>query len=148
MAGRKPTGLKVLEGTFRKDRDSESLIIEPGSVDCPVWLPKSAQKYWKRLAPELERVGLISVVDGAAFMAHCDSIGRFEDVSARLGEIEDMLDETPQGYIMQSALFQIRNKLWDQVVKSAREFGITPASRSAIKLPNVSKKKNSGWDDL
>ena len=143
-----PAQAKVISGNFRKDRDSHGPVVELKTPDCPVWLPKSAKKYWKDIAPKLESVGLIGIVDSAAFVAHCDSMGKFEEVTRKLKLIDDMLDETPQGFMVQSALFTIRNKLWDQVMKSSAEFGLTPASRSKVKSPEQMELPMGGWGEV
>lgn len=151
MMGRpnKPAQLHVINGTARKDRHQHGPKVEIGMPDCPVWLPKTAKKYWKQIAPELVKAGLIGVVDGAAFIAHCDSMGKFEEVTRRLKTIEDTLDETPQGYQVQSALFTVRNKLWDQVMKSSNEFGLTPAARSKVKDAGQQQLPlGDGWGDV
>ena len=150
MAGRhrKPPQLKVVDGTFRKDRDAHGPTVEMVAPGCPVWLPKSAKKYWKEIAPQLENVGLIGIVDTAAFAAHCDSFGKFEEVTRKLKLIEDMLDETPKGYQVQSALFTIRNKLWDQVMRSSNDFGLTPAARSKVKQPEQQQLDLGGFESF
>lgn len=140
---------KVLKGNFRPDRDTHGIHVETQLPPCPAWLPKAAKRYWHEIGPELERVGLISLVDGAAFAAHCDSVGKFELATRKLQTLDSMIDSTPQNYHVQSALFTIRNKLWDQVMKSAREFGLTPAGRSQVKPPaQQGLNLGDGWSDF
>ncbi|TNE75502.1 MAG: P27 family phage terminase small subunit [Gammaproteobacteria bacterium] len=147
---KKPTQLKVVDGSFRPDRDSQGAAASKpvGLPDCPVWLPKSAKKYWKDIGPRLADAGLISLLDGAAFAAHCDSVGKFEEVTRQLKELADMVDETPNGLQIQSALFTIRNKLWDQVMKSANEFGLTPVAGSRVNAPQQGSLPLGGWDQV
>lgn len=151
-AGRrpKPAQLKVLEGNFRKDRDSHGANEgrPVGLPECPTWLPRSAKKYWNEIGPQLEKAGLISALDQAAFAAHCDSAGKFAEVTKRLKRLDDMMDKTPQNYIVQSALFTIRNKLWDQVMKSASEFGLTPAGAGKVKQPAQGQLDLGGFEDI
>lgn len=128
-----PAQAKVLRGNFRPSRDSHGPAVPLGAPKCPAWLPKAAKAYWRDIVPQLERAGLISVLDGAAFSAHCDAVGRFEEVTRQLKSLDDMIDSTPQGYQVQHVLFQIRNKLWEQVLRSAQEFGLSPAARSKVK---------------
>ena len=100
--------------------------------------PLSVHQYW-----------LISLVDSAVFIAHCDAVGRYEEVTRRLKELDDMLDETPQGYVVQHALFTVRNKLWDQVIRSAQEFGLSPAARSRVKETGQQQLPlGDGWDNV
>ena len=145
-----PAQAKVLKGNFRGDRHSHGPAVPLGIPKCPVWLPAAAKRYWKEIAPRLEQAGLISLLDGAAFAVHCDSLGKYEEVTRQLKTLEDMLDETPQGYQVQHALFTIRNKLWDQVLRSAQEFGLSPAARSKVK--EVAQQQlplgNDGWGEV
>lgn len=127
-----PAQLKVIEGNFRADRHSHGPVVEIGLPPCPKWLPRRARKHWDQLGAELVKVGLISVVDGSAFTLHCDSFGKYQEATEKLKTLQDLQDETPNGLMIQSALFTIRNKLWDQVLSSAKEFGLTPAARSKV----------------
>jgi len=140
--------LKVVDGTFRKDRDSHGAAVEMGLPDCPVWLPKNAKKYWKKIGPELAKSGLIAKVDSAMFSAHCDSVGKFEEVTRLLAELDDCLEKTPQGFTVQSAMFTVRNKLWDQVKSSAQEFGLSPVARSKVKVSDQKQLPFGGWDEI
>lgn len=124
---------KVLQGKFRPDRDSHGPAVPAGLPPCPTWLPRVAKKHWRDTGEILAEHGLISLVDGPAFALFCDSYGRFVEVSKKLKTLDEMMDKTPQNYIVQSTLFTIRNKLWDQAMKASQEFGFTPAARSKIK---------------
>lgn len=151
-AGRrpKPAQLKVLEGNFRKDRDNHGANEQRpiGLPDCPKWLPRSAKKYWNEIGPQLEKAGLISVLDQAAFAAHCDSYGKFEEITRKLKTLEEMIDYTPQNYAVQSVYFQIRNKLWDQVMKSSSEFGLTPAGAGKVRATSQAQLDLGGFEDM
>lgn len=150
--GRKPepAQAKVLKGNFRSDRHSHGPQVSIEAPKCPTWLPKSAKKVWKEIAPELERAGLITLLDKTTLAAYCDSAGKFEEVTRRLVSLEQMLDKTPQDYMVQSALFTIRNKLWDQVMKAAQEFGLSPAGRTKVKDTGQQRLPFGGgeWDDV
>lgn len=145
-----PAQSKVIRGNFRADRHNHGPKVETKTPKCPVWLPKQAKRYWKEIAPQLEQVGLIGIVDQAAFVLHCDSMGKFREVTERLQELDSLVDTTPQGYEVQSALFTVRNKLWDQVLRSASEFGLTPAARSKVKDNGQGQLPldGDGWGDL
>lgn len=92
--------------------------------------------------------GLLSLIDGDVLALHCDSLAKYAEVTAKLKSIEDALDETPQGYVVQSTLFTVRSKLHEQLVKTAREFGMTPAARSGIKEQPQGQLPLGGWDDV
>ena len=146
-----PAQAKILRGDFRKDRNSHGAKVAIGLPPCPKWLPRGAKKYWDELGQQLVDAGLISVIDGDVFAAHCDTVAKFAEVTKKLKKIEDALTKTPQGYQVQSALFTIRSKLHEQLIKTAREFGMTPSARSGIKDAGQGQLPLSGgdgWDNV
>lgn len=142
--------LKVLEGNFRPDRDSHGPSVPVGLPKCPAWLPRNAKKHWREIGGMLVEHGLITLADGPGFVLFCDSYGKFEEVCRRMKTLDDTLDTTPQNYEVQSALFTVRNKLWDQVRSMSQDFGFTPGGRSKIKAPAQQQLPfgGTGWGDV
>ena len=60
---RKPAALKVIKGTNRPDRNEPLTLVAAGVPECPDWLVDEAKKYCDLMAPQLERGGLLSVLD-------------------------------------------------------------------------------------
>lgn len=141
-----PAQAKVLKGNFRADRQAHGAKVEIGLPPCPKWLGRAAKKHWDEVGPALVAAGLIAIVDGDIFAAHCDTAAKFAEVTRQLKSIDNALDKTPQGYLVQSALFTVRSKLLEQLVKTGREFGMTPAARSSIKSPEQAQLDLGGWD--
>ena len=144
MAGRKPKSdkLKVIQGSYRKDRKRNSVEVDSGIPECPQWIKGEGRQYWKEIAPILHKNGLLADIDQSIFSLHCDSYGLYIQASKRIKNLETMIDSTPQGHKMQSAIMQIRNKLWEQVMKSGKEFGLSVQSRAGITLEST--KENQG----
>lgn len=139
--GRPPKSLqeKYLSGSrVREDRDGESKVanaaVDLGMPPCPTWVTGAAKKHWEVLGPKLVQAGLLSVVDGDVFGLHCDNMAAYGEAMERLKEVNDWVVTTPNKFEVQSAWFQIRNKLQEQIIKTAREFGLTPAARSSVKV--------------
>jgi P27 family predicted phage terminase small subunit len=132
---RKPTQQKILEGAaIRDDRDSLDIAPPLELPHCPVWLSKGAKKHWSMLGPKLVGLGLLTNIDGDAFAVHCDNVDKYAIVSAQLHNSDSWIEKTPNGFIIQSALMQMRTKFQEQLMKSAREFGLTPSGRSGIRV--------------
>lgn len=139
--GRPSTSLqeKILNGSrIRKDRDEDAQVanaaVDLGMPPCPAWLTKKARKHWDTLGPKLVQAGLLSVVDGDVFMLHCDNMAAYEEVQEKLQDFGTWVSKTPNGFEVQAAWLQIRNKLQEMIIKTAREFGLTPAARSNVKV--------------
>lgn len=128
MAGRprKPTTLKLLQGkpghrALPKNEPKPRLGCEP-----PPWLPVAARVQWKRLAPRLLELGLLTEIDGEAFAALCMLTAHL----ALLGTIE--------GAEIVNCTKELR-QLWGR-------FGMTPADRSKVSV--APPKKADPFEDF
>lgn len=134
-----PLQEKILTGArIREDRDADAqvanAVVDLGMPPCPRWVKGAAKKHWEILGPKLVQAGLLSVVDGDVFGLHCDNIAAYEQVMEKLTDIDTWVATTPNKFEVQSAWLQIRNKLQELIIKTAREFGLTPAARSSVKV--------------
>ena len=70
----KPTAMKELEGNPGKHPLNTS---EPKpnkkAPACPKWLEPEAKKEWRRLAKQMEAIGILTEVDMAAFAGYCQA---------------------------------------------------------------------------
>ncbi len=107
--------------------------VKPELPPRPAGLKKVAGRVWEELGPQLVSAGLITVVDGQAFMLLCNNIADFETVQGKLESIDDWVTKTPNDFVVHSVWWNIRNRLHDDILKMCKEFGMTPASRSGLK---------------
>lgn len=91
MPAAKPRALQVIAGTTRKDRDeklAQNPIVDLPLVDVaspppPNWLPNAhAVKEWRRLAPILAKVGLLTEGGLASLGVLCATHGKIVQVFA------------------------------------------------------------------
>jgi len=140
----KPTKLKILEGNPGKRPLNENEPI-PQSIasECPDWLLAEAKKEWKRLAPELEKLGLLTSIDRAAFAGYCQSYAKWKKAEKFLKK-HGMTIKIPQkdeyGNVVSIQVkkfpeVSIANECLKQIRSFASEFGLTPSSRGRIYLP-------------
>ncbi len=136
MAGRKPkpTALKMLEGTYRKDRASGK-EPEPGPLtgNPPAHLNKEAKKHWKETFKLLAGVGVLTEMDADTLSLYCESKARWVYAKKKL-EKDGLVITTQSGFPVQSPWLQICNKSHENMLKLAIEFGMTPSSRTRIKV--------------
>lgn len=81
MTARKPTALKVLEGTARKDRvrpdEPQPPALELGDR-APAWIKgPRARRAWHDLAPLLREQGLLTVLDAPALGLLVEAFGDY-----------------------------------------------------------------------
>ncbi|WP_337531429.1 phage terminase small subunit P27 family, partial [Zhenhengia sp.] len=97
----KPTSLKVLEGNPGKRalNDTEPKP-EKKAPKCPTWLNKEAKKEWKRIATELEALGILTEVDMAAFAGYCQAYARWKEAEEFIAKHGTII-KSPSGYWQQ-----------------------------------------------
>ena len=133
----KPTRLKLLEGNRGKrklDVDAEPRPRLDVPV-CPEHLGGEARAEWERIAPELERLGLLTGVDVVALAGYCANWATVIEAERILGE-EGVVIDGRQGLRMNPAQ-TIRNQAYTALHRFIVEFGLSPASRSRIKVEPV-----------
>lgn len=128
----KPTALRIAEGNLGK-RPLNILEPRPRQIipACPKHLDAEGRLAWRRLVPVLERMRVLTEADGIVLANLCDSYSTMVQAQKKLRET-GMLLRTPSGYVQQNPLISIVSSSMESVNKLAREFGLTPASRSRI----------------
>lgn len=140
----KPTKLKMLEGNPGKRQvNMNEPNPKPLVPTCPDWVSDVAKKEWKRVVPELERLGLLTCVDGAALEGYCQSYARWVEAEQFMMK-HGTIFKTPNGYIQQVPQVAIAQKYLNMVKAFCAEFGLTPSSRSRLTIEN---KKDDIDDD-
>lgn len=136
MAGRrpKPTQLKRLQGNPGRRPLNEN-EPEPDAVvpTRPGWLLPEAKREWSRVVPQLQRLGLLTIVDRAALASYCQWWARWVQAEKVLQE-KGLIFETPNGYVQQRPEVAIAQKASDRCRQFCTEFGLTPSSRSRLSV--------------
>ena len=113
------------------------------------WGNPEAQKEWKRLAPELERIGILTKADLAMFAAYCAAYGKMVWAEQCMKDMRDIhpglagaltIGKSGRSYL--SGYANTFNKALEQILKFGTEFGLSPSSRSRIRT-----NPDSGDDD-
>ena len=140
MRGRKPkpTNLKVIEGN-RGKRPLNKAEPKPAPVTptCPAWLQPKAKREWRRIVPELERMGLLTLVDRAALAMYCQEWARYVDAQAQIDKYGSVLKATGSGYVQPSPYVAIARQALSACKAFGVEFGLTPSSRGRMTVPEV-----------
>ena len=138
MRGRKPlpTSLKQLRGNPGKralnHNEPKPKATMPRS---PRWLSPVAKCEWRRVAGELYRLGLLTTVDQTALAAYCDCYATWR------AACEDVVRQgitvcNADGVDIKNPAVTVREKALEQMRQYMAEFGMTPSSRSRIKMPD------------
>ena len=139
----KPTALKILEGNPGKRPINENEPIPPkGTVKCPTWLEPEAKKEWKRLAPSLEAMGVLTQADLTAFAGYCQAYARWKEAEEFITQHGSIL-RTKSGYVQPVPQVSIAQTYLKIMNRFAEQFGLTPAARSRI----IAEDNTSGPSD-
>jgi P27 family predicted phage terminase small subunit len=126
---------EILEGNpSKRPLRGKSPKPESGALTCPSWLPPEAKREWRRIAPELARLGLLTKVDRELFAGYCSACAwwrKVQEVITTQGSVyvtaRGKIEPRPEVAIAQVAAEQMRSL--------AAEFGLTPVSRARLRLP-------------
>lgn len=133
-----PAATKKRRGTYRKDRDAEPVEFTKGIPPIPSGLHPEAAEEWKRLAPILVEKGLLTEADWLAWRLGFEALSTWfqagEQVSKDPKDGGGAIHFTDKGYPAQNPWVAIGQKAYASVMKFCREFGLTPSSRSGLKL--------------
>ena len=134
----KPTALKKLLGNPGKrplpEREPQP---DPTMPHPPAHLDELACAEWARMAPELNRMRLLTQVDRAAFAGYCVAYSRWVQACRALGSAANYTHVTAKGNVIQHPLVGIANKAQELMLRFLTEFGLTPSSRSRVSVPNT-----------
>jgi len=137
---KKPTKLKVLQGTLRKDRITKNEVFPETEIPpAPDHLSKEALIEWGRITSDLYTLGLLTKIDMASLAAYCQSFGRWAQAEIELNN-SSLLIKTTNGNIIQNPLVGIANQAMEHMRKHLSEFGMSPASRAKVSAKQETKK--------
>ena len=111
-----------------------------------LWIPPShlgehGSKFWTRTGRILIDKGILSPVDRESFTALCSAYDTM--VKAKIQMDRDGLTvETSRNDVKKSPVFSVWKVAVDQFNLLSKEFGLTPASRSKIKIEDPPEKDN------
>lgn len=159
----KPTRLKIAAGNPGK-RPLNPREPKPATVDppMPMWLSKRAQAEWRRIVPELLKLGLLTSIDLAALAAYCQAYAEFEiatrtiEEEGRICRVPLLADKDitelvtdPKTGVQESKLVALKGQRIGERLKThpavtqqreslrlvkqfLAEFGLSPSSRSGV----------------
>ena len=128
----KPTALKKLEGNPGKRHLNELEPVPPTmELKCPSHLLPEAKKEWKRLAPRLMSIGLLTAADAVPFEGYCTAYARWLEAQAEITR-HGSIYKDHEGRIRPNPYIAIANQQMREIKSLAAEFGLTPSNRTAM----------------
>jgi P27 family predicted phage terminase small subunit len=131
-----PPALKLITGRG-PGRDSGGRPVKPGltieriAPEPPDWLPAEAQAEWSRVVPELERLGIISVLNRASLVAYCLAWNRLYEAQLQISR-GDVTTRGSQGQLVKHPAVLVAESASKDLRGWAGEFGLTPSSEAGV----------------
>jgi P27 family predicted phage terminase small subunit len=150
MRGRKPIprAIHILRGNPGKrplspDEPQPAVTVR---LRAPSWLDKEAKKEWRRLAPLLERLGVLTETDTGALTAYCEAWATWKGATQKIREFGLVIKHPTAGKLpVVSPYVKIADNALTQMRGLLVEFGMTPSSRARIHVPKKEKPVESKW---
>ena len=143
----KPTALKKLEGNPGKRPLNTMEPTPPNvSIHCPQYLLPDARKEWKRLAPILIQMGLLTAADVVPFAAYCTAFARWKEAEEEISR-HGSIYKDDDGRIRPNPFIAIANQQMREIKSFAADFGLTPSNRAAM-IANVMSAKKQKMDPM
>jgi P27 family predicted phage terminase small subunit len=148
---RKPTHQKILEGTYRPDREpSNPLPLEclESVPNAPSYLTKSGQKVWRIVADRLQKLGVLYDIHQEMLGMYCNEVGLYQEMSLEIKKkLEDgrRLYNSPAGRDPKKIPeLRIRDDALKHAMQLGARFGFTLADIKQINLPDDAVATSSG----
>jgi P27 family predicted phage terminase small subunit len=115
--------------------------------DPPAFLDQYAAEEWRRVAPELWNLGLLTVLDHMTFAVYCRSVGRWLQAEELLANADPVVEGSADNQVV-NPLIKIAIESARNVVRFAGEFGMTPSSRARVRAGVDPPRPPSKFGDL
>ena len=149
MRGRKtlPKEIKKLQGTYRNFRENHEAPDpkKANSLEPPEFLNELAKEEYRRKAALLDKLGIFREGDDVALAAYAEAYARWVDAVRRYNATGPLVKSKRDGGLpARNPLCYVINASLEQMHKFLVEFGLTPVSRTRIKVDD--KPKVNEWD--
>jgi P27 family predicted phage terminase small subunit len=150
-----PARLKLLRGNpgnqpIRPEPEPIQLASIP---DPPDYLLPDAVTEWRRDAPELYRLGLLTLVDVNTLAAYCSAYARWliaersiKAIAAHDTKFSGLAARNDNGHIIANPIVGVAARASCEMVKYAMQLGMTPLARTRLAAGPV--KKAGKFDGL
>ena len=122
-----PENVHRLRGFPGKRRPKPEITpeIPKKAPEPPSFLSPTAAQEWARVAPELTRLGLLSVLDMQPFAAYCESFATWRIATEAAADVMAPVDEA-------RVLLRIAREAAKDMLRIAKAFGLTPNARASV----------------
>jgi len=127
-----PTNLKLLHGETRPSRvNLNEPVPSYRPVQPPDDLPPASREIWEKLAPDLERKGVLTHWDVLAFEVLCDAAAHYREARRTVTE-RGVLCTGRKDATVKNPAMQMLRETSHMILAAGGRFGLTPADRASL----------------
>ena len=123
-----PTAQLRLVGSRELETRRDEPQPELGAPRAPSWLSTEARAEWRRVVPELIRVGVLAKVDRAVLVGYCESWSLFCAAQRTLRE-DGITQHNRDGVGVLAPHVRVLNDSRAAFLRFAQELGLSPSAR-------------------
>ena len=112
---------------------THTATLTQAPLEPPAWLSPLARRHWAEIAASLNKHNIINELDQDLLAVYCSTFARFIELDERL-EQTSMVQVTSTGYEAETGIFTAWNKLLKPIMAYAKQLGLTPPARVALRL--------------
>jgi P27 family predicted phage terminase small subunit len=129
----KPTALKIVQGTLRKDRANPREPKPAGALGAaPDWFSDLQRQYWDhalRSAPK----GLLTQLDSTTLVSYCVAAAAFEETTQFIQKTGRVVKGSTGTAVLNPGV-RAQALANAAMMKAASEMGFTPSSRARVSV--------------
>ena len=154
-----PTHLKVMNGKSnmtkaeieKRSRAEDAMKPKADKIKPPRWLCKEGRKEWRVVAPELERLGLLTNIDVSTLAVYCDAVARYAEATKAIqenGPVMKYTNTAGETNSIRSPWVQIANQYATIIRQYLSEFGLSPSARASLAIKTEVPEEKSDFDRM
>lgn len=141
------SNVRQLRGNPGKRKSPNTPQPAKGIPAAPTWLTAEAKAEWKRVTPELERLGMLAFLDRAVLTIYCDSWSQFVAATKTLRKEEAVVDDKAHTGVKKHPAWMIRRQAAAEVMAAADKMGLSKSARDRMKAPEADVRGVEDLDD-
>lgn len=127
---------RILEGNpSKRPLRGDSPKPKKGTPTCPAWLSPTAKQEWKRLTPELSRLGLLNRLDRNILAGYCSTFALWRQNQETLNS-QGSVYVTPKGVLLPRPELTVVKVVGELFQRFSSELGLSPTSRARLNIPD------------
>jgi P27 family predicted phage terminase small subunit len=120
--------LPVPHARRRNHRWTSGKFVTVGRPRMPGNLAAEAQAEWRRVVPELEKIGLLATIDRGVLIRYCAAWADWCELNGLLQQSGKLL-KGPRGHLVRNPLWFMKQDAEQTTTELGRQLGLTPAAR-------------------